>query len=39
MRLTEMLVLCFALACFTYYKAEVKKEEVRQEIGHDTRRN
>lgn len=37
MRLTEVLVLCFAIFCFTYYKAEVKKEEVRQEVKQEMR--
>lgn len=30
MRLTETLVLCFVVACFTYYKIETKKEEMKQ---------
>jgi len=39
MRLTETIVLCFAIACFAYYKAEVKKEEVKQESQQQEYRN
>ena len=39
MRLTETIVLCFAIACFAYYKAEVKKEEIKQESQQQEYRN
>lgn len=39
MRLTETIVLCFVIACFTYYKIEVKKEQLKVEVVNEHRRD